>query len=153
MTKSSFIQSFKIAAIASLVVGVGCGYPIKVEIPGDAQDLPTPYFLARDFTADAAMPNYSNIKVYSMTKGCSIPECPLMWHVAVNPRRSGSEIRYGSLPGVGANTLVAPRELQKGTNYTLVLSSNGVVGNDESIEGKYRFSITDTGRIIPRPKD
>ena len=124
-----------------------CSKPISINFAPDGARAPAPYFVARDYSEDGARPTYSDIKVYELTDNCSIPNCPLMWHVAVSKVKSPIEIVYGGSPALGASTLTAAKELKQDGRYSLVLSSAESRGG-ETVDGRLDFTVEEDNRIV-----
>ncbi|MCB0329760.1 MAG: hypothetical protein KDD70_08850 [Bdellovibrionales bacterium] len=125
----------------------GCSVPMEVAPMSDFERIPAPLFTAYAPDQAGQQGKYTDIKVYERRNECTPPQCPLRWHVNLNPRQSPTMFRYGYIPGFGLNTLRSQDPLQVNTEYVLVLSER--FQKDEDVKGELYFRIDEQGVVVP----
>lgn len=132
--------------LAALVMLSACSPATQIRLGSDAEYLPKPMFTVTSPANDRSAPSYSRLKVYEVSDGCSIPNCPLMWNVEVSPRQSPDIFHYGKPMGLGTITLTPAKPLVTERDYKVVLVESEYYPTD--FEGELNFRVSPDGQIV-----
>jgi hypothetical protein len=137
-------------AMGIILISSGCASNnIEITLASPQERVPSPQFLAKDMSKKGQIPEYSHVRVYDVTEGCSIPGCQIVWHSVVSETTSPTKIHYGVLPSFGSITVVSPRTLRPGRKYVLTLGQE-----EQHVRSRYgsiEFYVNENGDIISAP--
>ncbi len=133
--------AFLVAATCSCTAG-----KTKIRLASDYQTLPMPSFVTQDAARSGQLPKFAQIRVYELTKDCTLPNCPIVWDVVVPEDHSPTEFVYGGFPGFGSQTVISAQPLQPDRRYLLMTlpSEFGV----QSGGGDFYFRVTPEGEVL-----
>ena len=143
------MNRFRTTALLAALVALACscsGQKTNIRLASDYQTLPMPSFMAQDASRSGQLPKFAQIRVYEMSKGCQLPNCPIVWDVVVPEDHSPTEFVYGGFPGFGSQTVISAQPLQPDRRYLLMTLPSQF--GDRSGGGEFHFRVSSEGEVI-----
>ena len=140
-----FLHLTVLTALVTLATACS-GKTTNIKLASDYQTLPMPSFIAQDSSRGGQLPKFAQIRVYELSRGCELPNCPIVWDVIVPEDHSPTEFVYGGFPGFGSQTVISAQPLQPDRRYLLVTLPSQF--GQRTGGGEFHFRVTTEGEVL-----